>query len=744
MIPEEEVRVNVQNNSVCRAQHTKMLTAALEYAALGWHVFPCHAPIFNDDGACVGCTCEAWKRTQVHFGSEYKCPNPGKCPAVRWSEKATTDIAQLTKWFGHKWKTTNVETGATIYFTPNIAVDCGASGLLALDDDAYKKVYGELGDLLSPDEQNTVTQLSGSHKGSHLIYAMPAGKRYGNAVGSLPDGIDVRGVGGYICVAPSLHKSGKRYEWPEGYAPTEIALQVVPAALQAILDTAHAAHATVKAVTFTTPTTPTTDAPELSQWHISKVVRELIHTTPQAGQRSETDAKVVTSLCYAGASDDDILAVFEHFPIGTAGKFAERGPGYLALTIGKARAYVETHPRPDVATTVANLRLFIKTHDPADHVPAGPGRRCLRKVIDGVCDLFEADGRLSVNVGKKRLAKLAGVDAKSVCNALVLLNGILFDVTPAEHGALIELVDNCRFQQLHPSLSIIPSVFKRGEVTENDKSEYSVHKADDVFASGVSRFVKMQIRDAALATDQTYKDALQSLTAPGFGEGVLLARDTGVRLGDMTAQEYADETGIKLSSARAHLRKCEQTGLAESYREGSRGSKIYTFATDFWSKIEEVAPTLRTYRLTDQREDDRLVCAIQWTEREKKKAQLREERERLHDRIQRLSKQRIPHLSRLLVGMTAAEVTKVAYDVIAPFGLHPAKQAKLERLHGAVRMDLAEARRAEQWELSKQAQQMRTAGDGKRDAVRQLTYAGYTLNESWTAVQQVWRAVGGA
>lgn len=657
------VKVNAQ------ARQPQMLQAALKYAARGLYIVPLHEPIFDDAGACIGCTCEANKRSKnyeqwlkakhsegkcknLKYDPNYKCRTPGKHPRIGmdWEAKASKDPAQIIAWWT-KWP------------TANIGMPAGKNGLVLLDQDKYKENFVDP-DLLTMEETKTPTVISG-RSGQNLVYQMPEGKQYGNDTGELPDGIDIRGCGGQFVVWPSIHPCGKQYEWEDGYSIFDIEPRPLPQALVAILDAAQGKKAPAQAVEFTTPTT---EAPQLGQWHLSKEVKNLIFNPAPAGHRSEADMSVVTSLCYAGASDDQILSVFEHCPIGVNGKFAESGRGYLARTIGRARAYVDAHPRPNALATIALLRLWNRTHDIAAHVPAGPGRRCLRKVVDAICDLFEKDKRLIVNAGNKLIAKLAGVDKNSVRNALALLNGVLFDVTPGEHGSHIALVDNCRLQQLHPALSVVTGEDKRGEVSENDKNIYSPHKADDAFATGVSAFVKAQIRDAALASGQTYREALNDYTKPGLGEGVLLACDTAQRLGDMTAQEYAAEAGIKLSSARAHLRRAEQRGLAESHREGSRGPKVYTFVPDFWPKIEEMTPNLRTFNRYPQRENKRIEGAQQWKKAEQEKAEAagdKEQVQKLDAQINHLAKERVPHLARLYPHLSMAEIKGIAYKVDA-------------------------------------------------------------------------------
>lgn len=219
-----------------------MLACALRYAQrYRWPVFPIHAPIFDETGARTGCTCEAYRRTdqckrnhpRAYLGPDGKCDGPGKCPAVRWAERATDDPSLITAWWGRAWQTTDVDTGRRIAFTPNIGIACGPAGLLVFDADTYKKTSGDLGDLLSMDDRQTVTSLTGGG-GEHLIYNRQ-GKPYGNSTRGLPPGFDIRGAGGYIVAPPSMHRTGLRYEFEESYGPRDVALLPIPPALDAIL-----------------------------------------------------------------------------------------------------------------------------------------------------------------------------------------------------------------------------------------------------------------------------------------------------------------------------------------------------------------------------------------------------------------------------------------------------------------------------------------------------------------------------
>jgi len=61
---------------------------------------------------------------------------------------------------------------------------------------------------------------------------------------------------------------------------------------------------------------------------------------------SGADAAVCTALIRAGLTDRQIRDVYRTYPIGTRGKYAERGDEYLALTISNERAYVGQNGKP--------------------------------------------------------------------------------------------------------------------------------------------------------------------------------------------------------------------------------------------------------------------------------------------------------------------------------------------------------------------------------------------------------------
>ena len=166
-----------------------LLQTALWYAKGSWHVFPL----------------KAGDKTPV-------TPNG--------VHDATTDAATIRGWWG-QWP------------TANIGLNCGASGLLVIDFDVHKEGYGG-GALLKQlrEEHPTAIAETGSG-GFHLLYRQPEDNPLGNGRGALPKGVDVRGVGGYIVVAPSIHPNGNRYTWEIG--PHQTTPQALPGFLLAML-----------------------------------------------------------------------------------------------------------------------------------------------------------------------------------------------------------------------------------------------------------------------------------------------------------------------------------------------------------------------------------------------------------------------------------------------------------------------------------------------------------------------------
>lgn len=186
----------------------QFLDAALHYASLGWHVFPLAA------GLKVPCTAHGVK-------------------------DATTDDTQIREWW-------------TRWPNANIAVACGAaSGIYVVDVDVT--ATGDVNGLESlkefPPLPPTIRQDT-PRGGFHAFYRTADAPANRN---SFRPGIDIRGNGYYVVLAPSIHPNGGQYAWTPGYAPWEAQPAEYPDFMRPATRAPWAARPTVPPAALVTP-----------------------------------------------------------------------------------------------------------------------------------------------------------------------------------------------------------------------------------------------------------------------------------------------------------------------------------------------------------------------------------------------------------------------------------------------------------------------------------------------------------
>ena len=157
-----------------------LLDMALAYARKGWRVFPLHS---IRDGRC---TC-----------GKAHCASPGKHPRTKGGFKdASTDFTQITAWW-RRWP------------DANIGIATG-SGLAGIDVDGPEGI-SEFKHLIQNNEPLPETLVSKTGNGYHFIFST---REDGPEVRNSARGnVHVRGEGGYIVAPPSIHHSGKQYQW---------------------------------------------------------------------------------------------------------------------------------------------------------------------------------------------------------------------------------------------------------------------------------------------------------------------------------------------------------------------------------------------------------------------------------------------------------------------------------------------------------------------------------------------------
>jgi Bifunctional DNA primase/polymerase, N-terminal len=167
-----------------------LLSAALIYAARGWHVFPLRPndkrPAFPNHAAdrCDGTDPRC---TTGHAG---------------WEQRATTDPDRIRRaWTSRPY---------------GIGIACGPSGLVVIDLDKPKNggagngaaTWATLCEQAGKREPADTFTVHTGHRGTHLYFAHPPhGPQLRNTAGTLGPLIDTRAHGGYVVAAPSTANS---------------------------------------------------------------------------------------------------------------------------------------------------------------------------------------------------------------------------------------------------------------------------------------------------------------------------------------------------------------------------------------------------------------------------------------------------------------------------------------------------------------------------------------------------------
>lgn len=158
---------------------TTILSAALEYANMGWAVFPLHSP---KDGSC---SC-----------GQKDCGAPAKHPRTDHGMlDATTDVNIIREWWT-QWPDANI-------------------GHRPENDEMILDLDGLEGKTIMERYGIPPTPTISTGKGIHAIFRIPPDLKVLNRAKYLP-GLDIRTHDGYHILPPSQHINGKQYTWIKG------------------------------------------------------------------------------------------------------------------------------------------------------------------------------------------------------------------------------------------------------------------------------------------------------------------------------------------------------------------------------------------------------------------------------------------------------------------------------------------------------------------------------------------------
>ncbi|CAN7311394.1 DUF3631 domain-containing protein [Bradyrhizobium sp. LjRoot220] len=154
------------------------LSTAIELASAGVAVFPARISLNTASGK--------WQKKPI---------------ISQWQERATTDHKRIRYW----WR----------LFPDAVAgIELGQAGLVVIDADRHGGPDGVAAFQLLATQfilpVGPVTMTAGG--GFHFIFRQPIGSLLGNRRGSLPEGVDVRGAGGWIVAPGSKRPDGSKWQ----------------------------------------------------------------------------------------------------------------------------------------------------------------------------------------------------------------------------------------------------------------------------------------------------------------------------------------------------------------------------------------------------------------------------------------------------------------------------------------------------------------------------------------------------
>ena len=146
------------------------------------------------------------------------CQERGKRPlTLRGSLDSTCNLSRVAHWW-RRWPSANVgiATGGDFFVVDTDGL-LGAAWLEGVE---------------LPDTLTATTA-----RGRHLFFRCPDGVTVPNSASKLSPNVDVRGVGGYVVGAPSVHPSGHVYAWldVDDQAPSRSLMAAAPDWLLAVL-----------------------------------------------------------------------------------------------------------------------------------------------------------------------------------------------------------------------------------------------------------------------------------------------------------------------------------------------------------------------------------------------------------------------------------------------------------------------------------------------------------------------------
>lgn len=352
------------------------------YRSVGMQVVPAFMPR----------EAKAWKRPNV---GEWK----------QYTEELITDD-QFEKWYGKD----GLHSARS---NMGLITGVGPRRIIVVDLDTHKNPKAQIwwdgihGDNNAGILTETVAQRTGGG-GLQYFFLAPDGWTCPTLKNS-ELGVDIRGANGFAMLPPSLHESGKHYEWLEGYAPWEFEIEVLPDWMKAEIDRLGVSHtSTGDRIKTSTPSQQVdpwgkiVDGREdLMTRMVFKSVLELYRDCPIIPSQKEQDIAMAASFAiYLDAVDPRL-----HEPGSDREALLEKEGRGRSLFEKKWRAAIKQW---DEKISVEAARPFVKEEPPKIDPFADPPPHAGKKE-DDLEKEFSSDEKIHVEppeAPKKKLLKL--------------------------------------------------------------------------------------------------------------------------------------------------------------------------------------------------------------------------------------------------------------------------------------------------------------------------------------------------
>lgn len=513
---------------------------------------------------------------------------------------ATTDEKQIRRWW-KKWP------------DANIGIACGPSGIFVLDFDSYKENYrGE--ELLSEQDYKTVTVKTGNG-GTHLWYTMPEDVKITNSRGNLPDGVDVRGDGGYVLAPPSVNGGGKQYKFVHGLSILDVLIAEAPKKIIELITQPSKREKRIVESPYLVQDIGGDnggEAPDLSKWNLSSTtIYSIVTPHKKAGMRSESDYAIVANLVKAGATDRDIFAVFRHYP--TTGKYKEilsrnkkSADAYLARTIYSVRQDIAVYEKlPDDKLEVIRFaRKWIYSVASARKMrEVGMGRfNESVKIMDAILALCEERKTNRLNVTVRWLAEYVNLSHACVGKNLHRLAGgvnSLVWVSDAEgkSSRVVRHYKGLGWIVLSPTrvmnvIDITPILDYVSSLDQNDEDNNTDYISED----GIVIISELRDDDAFSRYPRSFAAKLRGVDRKelidGFGHRGLMLIAFMKDKGKLDVSSIAKMIGIGYAATRNILVRMSDVGIFVKERFGKK--MLYSLSENYMDAIEKSKQNMST------------------------------------------------------------------------------------------------------------------------------------------------------